>query len=124
MLNLAHGAMAMVPAYALYELVRAGLPTAIAFPLAIAGGAGLGLVVERVFVSRLRADGPTAQTVGTVAALGILVALAARVWGTAGLSAVEIFPKGRIDVAESSIRYGEVGLFAVMLVVAAALFVL
>ena len=124
MLNLAHGAMAMVPAYALYELVRWGVPIPIAFPLAIAAGAALGLAVERVFVSRLRPDGPTAQTVGTVATLGILVAVAARVWGTASLRAVTVFPKGRIDVSASSIQYGELGLFAVMLVVAAALFIL
>ncbi|HEX9969914.1 MAG TPA: hypothetical protein VGB03_07220, partial [Acidimicrobiales bacterium] len=90
MLNLAHGAMAMVPAYVLYELVKAGLPTMLAFPIGIVVGAGLGLAVERVLVARLRPDGPTAQTVGTVAALGILVALAVRVWGTAGLRAVEI----------------------------------
>jgi sulfate-transporting ATPase len=124
MLNLAHGAMAMVPAYVLYELVKAGIPTPVAFPLGIAVGAGLGLAVERVFVRRLRSDGPTAQTVGTVAALGIMVALAVRIWGTAGLRAVEIFPRGRLSVGESGLQYGELGLFAVMLVVGGALFVL
>lgn len=124
MLNLAHGAMAMIPAYVLYELVRAGVPTVLAFPLGIATGAALGLAVERVFVSRLRSDGPTAQTVGTVAALGIMVAGAVRIWGTAGLRAVEIFPRGRISVGESRLQYGELGLFAVMLIVGAGLFVL
>jgi sulfate-transporting ATPase len=124
MLNLAHGAMAMVPAYILYELVRAGLPTPFAFPIGIAVGAGLGLAVERLFVARLRPDGPTAQTVGTVAALGIMVAGAVRVWGTAGLRAVEIFPRGRIDVGLSSIQFGQIGLFVVMLVVAGALYLL
>nr|MDQ3758205.1 branched-chain amino acid ABC transporter permease [Actinomycetota bacterium] len=124
MLNLAHGAMAMVPAYILYELVGAGVPTLVAFPVGLALGAGLGLAIERVFVARLRPDGPTAQTVGTVAALGIMVALAVRVWGTAGLRAVEIFPRGRISVGLSSIQVGELGLFAVMLVVAGALFYL
>src|SRR5688572_12403493 len=74
MLNLAHGAMAMFPAYLLYAMVGAGVPTLFAFPLAIVLGAGLGLAVERVFVGRLRPDGATAQTVGTVAALGIIVA--------------------------------------------------
>ena len=124
MLNLAHGAMAMVPAYVLYELVGAGLPTAVAFPIGIIVGAAVGLAVERVFVSRLRPDGPTAQTVGTVAALGIMVAIAVRIWGTAGLPAVEIFPRGRVTVGESGLQYGELGLFAVMLVVSGALFIL
>ena len=124
MLNLAHGAMAMIPAYVLYELVRAGLPMLIAFPVGIAVGAGLGLAVERIFVARLRPDGPTAQTVGTVAALGIMVASAVRVWGTAGLRAVEIFPRGRLSIGLSSIQVGEIGLFVVMLVVAGGLYLL
>jgi ABC-type branched-subunit amino acid transport system ATPase component/ABC-type branched-subunit amino acid transport system permease subunit len=124
MLNLAHGAMAMLPAYLLYELVQRGVPTVVAFPVSILAGAGLGLAVERVFVSRLRSDGSTAQTVGTVAALGIIVALVARVWGTAGLRPVEIFPSGRVTISGSSIQYGEFGLFGVMVVVATVLFVL
>ena len=124
MLNLAHGAMAMVPAYLLYTLVKWGVPVAIAFPVAIVAGAGLGVAVEKIFVSRLRSDGSTAQTVGTVAALGLLVAVVARLFGTAGLSGVGVFPGGRIAVGQSSIQYAEIGLFLVMLVVAAALWLL
>ncbi|HVF75745.1 MAG TPA: branched-chain amino acid ABC transporter permease/ATP-binding protein [Acidimicrobiales bacterium] len=124
MLNLAHGAMAMVPAYLLYAMVRVGIPVVIALPLGILAGALLGLAVEKVFVSRLRPDGPTAQTVGTVAVLGLLVAVAARIWGTASLDAVRVFPAGRVDVGLSSIQYGEIGLFIVMLVLAGALFAL
>jgi ABC-type branched-subunit amino acid transport system ATPase component/ABC-type branched-subunit amino acid transport system permease subunit len=122
MLNLAHGAMAMVPAYLLYAMVKAGIPVVVASPLAIASGALLGLAVERIFVSRLRSDGPTAQTVGTIAALGLMVAVSARVWGTSSLPAVRVFPAGRIDVGLSSIQYGEIGLFVVMLIVAAVLY--
>ena len=122
MLNLAHGAMAMVPAYLLYGMVRAGIPVPVALPLGILAGAALGLAVEKVFVGRLRADGPTAQTVGTVAALGILVAVSARIWGTSSLQAVAIFPRGTISIGKSSIQYGEIGLFVVMIVVAAALY--
>lgn len=123
-LNLAHGAMAMAPAYVLYALSSAGVPVAAAFPLAVLSGALLGLGVERIFVRRLRPDGPTAQTVGTVAALGILVALVARVWGTSSLDAVRIFPDRSIDVGLSGLEWGEIGLFAVMLVMAAALYLL
>jgi sulfate-transporting ATPase len=121
MLNLAHGAMAMLPGYVLYAMVQAGIPVVIAFPLGIAGGALLGLAVERILVSRLRTDGPTAQTVGTVAALGLIVAVAARVWGTSSRPAVRIFPAGRIDVGLSNIQYGEIGLLVVMLAVAGGL---
>lgn len=124
MLNLAHGAMAMVPAYLFYVLVETGLPLVVALPGAVGGGAALGLLVEKVFVSRLRSEGSTAQTVGTVAALGILVALTAQIFGTASLSPVRVFPTGQVEVGLSSIQYGELGLFAVMLAVAGALFLL
>lgn len=124
MLNLAHGAMAMVPAYLLYALVGARVSLVLALPAAVAGGAILGLAVEKIFVSRLRSEGPTAQTVGTVAVLGILVALIAQIFGTASLSAVRVFPAGRVKVGLSSIQYGELGLFAVMLAIAGALFLL
>ncbi len=123
-LNLAHGAMAMVPAYVMYSLSEAGVPVILAFPLALGSGAALGLGVERVFVRRLRGESPTAQTVGTVAALGILVALASKVWGTTPLPAVRVFPDGHLSIGLSSIRVGEIGLFIVMLIVAASLFVL
>ena len=122
MLNLAHGAMAMVPAYAMYSMVHAGLPMPVALVLAIVFGAVLGVAVERFFVARLRPDGAAAQTVGTVAVLGILVALVARFYGTASLDPVQVFPAGSVDVGLSKIHYGEIGLFALMLGIAAVLF--
>ena len=124
MLNLAHGAMAMLPAYLLYELSNRGVPMPVGVVLAVAAGAGLGLGTEWLFVRRLRPDGPTAQTVGTVAALGIIVAVAARLWGTASLPAVGVFPSTRFSVGRSTIQVGEIALFVVMVVVAGALFVL
>lgn len=124
-LNLAHGAMAMLPSFLLYSMVeQVGIPTPLAFLLAIAGGAALGIGVERVFVGRLRNQGPTAQTVGTVAALGLLVSVSARLWGTSSLPAVGLFPNGRISVGLSAISGGEIGLFLTMLVVAGGLFTL
>ena len=47
-LNLAHGAMAMIPAYIAYSLVHAGTPVLVALPLAVISGALLGIGVERV----------------------------------------------------------------------------
>ena len=123
-LNLAHGAMAMLPAYLLYELSRLGIPILMGLPLALVCGGGLGWLVERVFVRRLRAESLTAQTVGTVAALGILVALAAKIWGTTSLDAVGVFPQGHFNISRSIIRYGELGLFVVMVIAAVAIVLL
>lgn len=121
-LNLAHGAMAMVPAYIFYSLVGAGSPVLLALPAAIVCGAVLGVVVERMFVRRLRPQGPTAQTVGTVAVAGLLIALAAKVWGTTPILAPSIFPRGEFRLAGAAIRWGDIGLFVVGVAVSGGLF--
>jgi len=121
-LNLAHGVMATAPAYALFQFDAWGLPLAAGLPLAIAAGGLLGWVVERVFVRPFRDQGPTSQTVGTVVVLGLGIALMARVWGTSSVTGVTVFPAdGLIPVGTSNLRYGELGLFATMLAIFAAL---
>ncbi|MGH2667904.1 MAG: ABC transporter permease subunit, partial [bacterium] len=113
-LNLAHGAMAMVPAYVVYSLSRSSVPAPFAVLIGVAAGALLGIGVQRVFIRRLRNETPSVQTVATVAALGLLVAVAAKVWGTSSLPAVRVFPDTFYEVGNSGIRAGEIGLFAVM----------
>src|SRR5579864_571425 len=81
-LNLAHGALAMIGAYSTYQLALWHLPVIAAVILGIVAGALMGLLAERVLVRRLRPAGPTTQTVGTVAALTLSIALATRVWGS------------------------------------------
>lgn len=120
-INLAHGAMAMVPAYLVYSMNQAGIPVGLAFLLGVVAGGLLGLVVERVFVRPLRDVSITAQTVGTVAVLGLLVSVSGKIWGTGTKVAPSIFPDHRIEVLGSSLRVGQLGLFIVMLLVAAGL---
>jgi len=121
-LNLAHGTMAMVPAYVVYSLSKVGVPLVPAVLLGVVSGGALGWAVERVFVRPLRGESETAQTVGTVAALGLILSVTVRIWGTTPQRAVAVFPTGGIDVGRSSIRYGELGLFVTMIVIAAALY--
>jgi branched-chain amino acid transport system permease protein len=117
-LNLAHGAMAMVPAYVAYELAPPlGVHTAAV--VAVVLGAAMGAAVERGVVRRLRPAGPTTQTVGTVAVLGLLIAAAARVWGTTPIRAPGVFPDRSFRVGDASLQLGAVGLFALSFVVAA-----
>ena len=123
-LNLAHGAMAMVPVYVLFELSQWGVPLVFGLPIAVVSGAALGVGVERVFIRKLRAQSPTAQTVGTVAALGVLVSLTAKVFGTTPRVAVNVFPEGGLHVGASLLRYGHIGLFFVALASSAAFFAL
>ncbi|HEX9970254.1 MAG TPA: branched-chain amino acid ABC transporter permease, partial [Acidimicrobiales bacterium] len=123
-LNLAHGAMAMVPAYLVATMADNHIPMAASVPLGVVAGAALGLGIELLFVRPLRSVSPTAQTVGTVAALGLMVSAAGKIWGTGGRAAPRVFPAGQISIGNSGIRYGELGLFLVMLLVAGGLFLL
>lgn len=123
-LNLAHGGMVIVPAYLTYSLAKSGVPVLLAVPLGVLSGAVLGMTVERVFVRVLRKQSVTTQTVGTVAAFGLILAFTSKIYGTTPLHMPPIFPVGSIAVGNSSIKYGAVGLFGVMLVLAGALFAL
>ncbi|MDQ1695119.1 MAG: branched-chain amino acid transport system ATP-binding protein livM [Frankiaceae bacterium] len=120
-LNLAHGAMAMVPAYFYYSLTKHGTPRVVAIGLAILGGAALGVAVEALFVRRLRRQGPTAQTVGTVAVTGLLIALVAKVYGTSPIQPPAVFPKGQVTIAGASVAYGSIALLLIGLLAAAGL---
>jgi branched-chain amino acid transport system permease protein len=116
-LNLAHGAMAMFPAFVAY-----GLASSVGVIPAVIGatlfGGLLGLTVERAVVRRLRPSGPTAQTVGTVAVFGLLVAVAARIWGTTPLKAPSLFPEHQYHLGSGVLSTASIGLFIVSIVLA------
>ncbi|HVF75515.1 MAG TPA: ATP-binding cassette domain-containing protein [Acidimicrobiales bacterium] len=121
-LNLAHGAMAMAPAYAYYSLTELGLPPVVALVLGVAVGAALGVGVEWAFVRRLRRQGPTAQTVGTVAVTGLLIALVGKLYGTGTIAAPTIFPADVLRVGGAGVRIGDLGLLVCGIAACAALF--
>ena len=110
-LNLAHGAMAMAPTYLVYSLSKHGLPLLFAVPLGIAFGGVLGILTERLFVRPLRRQGPTAQTVGTIAVFGVVVAIVAKIYGTTPLAGPRVFPAGGLRLQDSTLLYGNIGLF-------------
>jgi len=121
-LNLAHGVMAMIPAYVYYTLATHGVPPVLAAAGGILFGAGLGIATERLIVRRLRAQGPTAQTVGTIAVFGLGVATVAKIYGTAPLVTPRLFPTGTIAIGYTGLSYGQLILFAMGLAMAGAMF--
>ena len=123
-LNLAHGAMAMVPSYIAFEAREAGVPLPFALVAGVASGAALGWAVEAVFVRRLRKVSPTAQTVGTVAVYGLAVAVVARVFGTTPVKPAPIFGDGVILFGSAGISHGQIGLIVVATGLTALLFAL
>jgi ABC-type branched-subunit amino acid transport system ATPase component/branched-subunit amino acid ABC-type transport system permease component len=118
-LNLAHGAMALLPAYVFYSLGTHGMPLWMATIVGVAGGAALGLLVERFVVRRLRRQGPVAQTVGTVAVFGLVVALATKVFGSAPLLPPHLLPRGTVSVGTGVLRVDSFAVFAIGLGVTA-----
>jgi len=123
-LNLAHGVMAMAPAYVYYSLSQTLLPPPLAALLAVIFGAALGIATERLVVRRLRTQGPTAQTVGTVAVFGLGVAVVAKLFGTAPLVTKPLFPTGSIPIGLTGLSYGQILVFIIGLALAAAMFAL
>lgn len=123
-LNLAHGVMALIPAYIVYSLRSWGVPAPFALVFGVAAGALLGSLVEIVFVRRLRKVSATAQTVGTVAVFGLGVAAVAKIWGTTPIRAQPIFPEGDILFGASGISYGQIGIIVTSFILTAALFAL
>ena len=113
-LNLAHGAMAMVPAY-IFISVSSRAGRFVGLVAALAMGAALGLVMDRTVVRRLRSSSALAQTVGTVGVLGLLLALAVEFWGTAPKEAPSIFPHHVFTIGFSRLTLGDIGLFVVAL---------
>jgi branched-chain amino acid transport system permease protein len=109
----------MFPAYIAYS-VAPKFGVFIAMAAALVVGGLLGVTVEWGVVRRLRSSSATAQTVGTVAVLGLLIALASRIWGTTGVHGPSPFPAHSFTVGNSSIQVGDIGLFLVALLVAAA----
>jgi branched-chain amino acid transport system permease protein len=123
-LNLAHGALAMMGAYAMYQLSRWGVPVPFAVVGGLIGGGILALAIERVLVRRLRGAGPTTQTVGTVAALTLGIALATRVWGSLPLQTPPLVPQATIHIGSGFVAVPLLVIFPIGLVGAALLFAL
>ena len=155
-LNLAHGAMAVIPAYAYYSLSKGSVPEGfgplqgplnallalggtgpwrapLAAVIAVAIGAAVGVAVERVVVRRLRPQGPTAQTVGTVAVFGLVIALLAKLYGAGVVTPPPLFPgfllpDKRIPLPFSplglGLRHDQIYVLVIGVAVAGALFAL
>lgn len=123
-LNLAHGALAMIAAYATYSMDEWGAPLIISLPGGVLAGAAMGILVERLLVRRLRGSGPTAQTVGTVGVLLLAIAIIARIYGTLPVTPPEVFPTGVVRLPDGFIPYRQLGIFPTALVAAALVFAL
>ncbi|MGI8609334.1 MAG: branched-chain amino acid ABC transporter permease [Candidatus Dormibacteria bacterium] len=123
--NLAHGALAMVAAYTTYQMVaRWHVPMFLAIAFGIVIGGALGLLVEVVFIRRLRGAGPTTQTVGTVAALTLAIAVVSRVYGTLPVQDMpKVLPAGALHLGRTGfVPWDQITIFPISVIAAGLLF--
>lgn len=126
-LNLAQGEMAMFSAFIAYALNAAGLPV----PLAILGTVMIafvaGGVIERVLIRPLGHDADYSILLVTIGLFLMLNAGAGVIWGGDPLAfpaAVPSAPDDYVDFFGTRLRYQQLLILGVLLLVLAALFVL
>ena len=121
-LNLAHGAMAMGPAYVVYSLNRAGLPIAVAAVGGLVFAVVLGLAVERL-MRPLRDKPILARVTMTIGVLLLVTSLFERFYTTDPRLAPSLFPAGGFKVPLLPVRVTvtQLGILVVALVLSALL---
>jgi branched-chain amino acid transport system permease protein len=114
--NLAHGAMAMLPAFIGYQIFSGATidiggvwqiesPPAIrvgwvAILLALAFGTGLGYGIDRVLLRPIRDRPVLTQVIMTVGVLIVLIGIAVAFFGTSGVSPPSLFPKTQVPIGD------------------------
>jgi branched-chain amino acid transport system permease protein len=82
-LNLAHAAIFMLAAFAAWSLIGAGVPLAVAAPLAIAGAGLLGIVLDRIAFAPLRRRGAP-SLIALISSIGMAIIFGAIARGIYG----------------------------------------
>lgn len=136
--NLAHGAMAMLPAFVGYQLASGApiriagewevtaLPTVpgwLALVIALAFGGLLGYTIDRLLLRPIRERPVLTQVIMTVGVLVFLVGVAVALWGTDGRSPPSFFPRGRVSLGTiSGLSVDNIGTIVITGVVSVLLF--
>jgi sulfate-transporting ATPase len=124
-INFAQGSIALVAAYAYYELTSAGLPLWAAVLLALVLSAALGAGIDGLIMRRLQNASSVTRLVATIGILTVIQSIAALRYGDATQFAVSMLPQTTWrfggDLAISADR---ALLFIIGLVTTAALIVL
>ncbi|MGH9035267.1 MAG: branched-chain amino acid ABC transporter permease, partial [Acidimicrobiia bacterium] len=124
--NLAHGAMGIFTTFVFhYEFnQRVALPVGVSFALTLAVGAGLGVLVERMFVGPVRRDGILTTLVMSVGVLLILTELTVQFWGPDQPVVASIFSDRTIRLGSTGVTVHQLGTMGFVALLGAALWVL
>lgn len=137
--NLAHGAMAMLPAFVGYQLASgapieiAGVwtisspprirPTWLALLVALGFGTLLGYLVDRLLLRPIRDRPVLTQVIMTVGVLVVLIGVAVALWGTFGQSPPSFFPRRTVSLGGlSGLSLNTIGTIVITFAVSLLLF--
>ncbi len=110
--NFAHGAVAMVSAYAYYTLtVDWGLPPELAVLVVVLGlGPAIGVIVDRGLFRRLQGAGSAAYVVVSIGLLVALQGLVIIVYGPTSKPVPPIFPEKVVDLGAVNVGYDQIAI--------------
>jgi branched-chain amino acid transport system permease protein len=138
--NLAHGAMAMLPAFIGYQ-IASGAPIDIggiwqwesppairvgwiALLLALLFGAGLGYGIDRLLLRPIRERPVLTQVIMTVGVLIVLIGIAVAFWGTSGVSPPSFFPQQQVRIGDlSGLTINSIATIVIMGILSVLLFI-
>lgn len=125
LLNFAQGAMAMVGAFAYYQMtVRLGLPEAASIPLALALCAVLGALVHLGILRTMRHASALSRVIATLGIVLILQSAAFLLYGQNPLQVPSVVPSGTVHVFSASLSIGQdrIWIFGICLVLSVGLY--
>jgi len=122
--NLAQGEMAMFSAFIAYQFHAWGLGIWLALILAILTTFVLGMGVQQVVLKPVQDSSLLTVVIVTLGLFLGLNSVAGFIWGYMMLAFPAIFPEGSIEIGSVGISYAAIGVFAVLLACAGALFAL
>ena len=121
-LNFAQGAMGMIGAFAFYLWRDGGMPTPLAFVLAVALGVAIGVATHFLVMRPLRHAPALSRLIATLALFTVLFALGLELWGDTPRIVAKLLPTGTIEVLpDIDIGQDRLILFGVAVVLMAAL---
>ncbi len=121
-LNFAQGAMGMIGAFAFYLWRDGGMPTPLAFVLAVALGVAIGVATHFLVMRPLRHAPALSRLIATLALFTVLFALGLELWGDTPRIVGKLLPTGTIEVLpDIDIGQDRLILFGVAVVLTAAL---
>lgn len=119
--NFAHGAFAMVGAYAFFELAEAGLPAVVAIPAALLAGVALGLVMQFAVMRPLRHAAPIVRIIATLGVFLVLQAVGGLRYGDRVSYADPFLPRGQWEIGELTIQTDRIVLFGLAVLLTGSL---